>query len=337
MKFASKSIELAEFVLRKDAGRGEIILHDCLLGIAALGVLALRNNGILVVLALLPAALLLIRERHQKLRLAGVLSAALIVFLLGQAVLFRALRVEQPPVTEALAIPLQQFGRVIKEGRPLTEEEAAFLDAILPLEQWETLYRPVSVDPVKFAEDFYGGALVGNPARFLRVWLGLLRRYPADFILAALDETRMLWNPLVKTDMVLSYHSTDEYPFQIPSPPFPALTARMRGIVDYLAGSPLFRVFWSPAALFLASAVLGVLLLLRRQRERLLPLIPCWVLWFSLLLTLPAGLLGRYVYGVFLCMPAFFAMLGRRNYNAYPQRNNPLDNTSPAPAAADRG
>ncbi len=302
------SVELAEIILRRDMAPQAARLHYFLLAFASLGVLALRNNGLLIVLLLIPSALLLARGRRLKVRLSAALAAALVFFLLMQSVLFSALRVEQPPASEALAIPLQQFGRVIHEGRALTEEEAAFLGTILPLERWEELYHPHSIDPVKFAKGFYGGAAIGQPAQFLRVWLGLLRRYPADFIIAALDETRMLWNPLTKAEMILSYDA-DEYAFQVQRSPLPALTSFVRNAVHSLEKSAVLHVFWSPAILFMAFLVIAAILLLRRQKERLLPLIPCLALWVSLMLTIPAGLLGRYIYAFFLCLPLFLSLL----------------------------
>ncbi|MDR3312944.1 MAG: DUF6020 family protein [Oscillospiraceae bacterium] len=301
------TIELAELCSSAKAGR----LHLALLAIAALGVLFFRNNGVFIIALLLPCALLLAKGRSKKRLLTSVCALTLVAFFLMQGVLFRALRVEQTPLSEAFAIPLQQFGRVVKEERPLAEDEAAYLDSILPLEQWKTLYSPISIDPVKFAEDFYGGVIAENPKQFARIWLGLLLHYPADFFAATLDETQMLWDPAAKPWMIFSYDSTDEYAFQIQHSPAPALTNAVRSGVYWMENSTVLHLFWNPAFLFMAAAIVGLALLLRRQKERLLPLIPCFVLWLSLALTIPAGLLGRYVFSIFLCIPLFLTLLAR--------------------------
>ncbi len=303
------TIELAEFALT-ESSFGKNPAHLVLLTIGALGTVFFRNNGVLILLLLLPCLFLLLRGRRKKLWLGGSIAFALGCFLLVQTVLFPALHVKQTPVVESLAVPLQQIGRVMHEVRPLRREEAAFLNEVLPLGRWKEYYDPTRADEIKFAKEFNDTVIEEHPGTFVKIWAGLFLRYPADFLSAALDLTRPLWDPLTPANLLmrLSDRASEKYPFLNPRSAAPHLQMSVRRLIEVCRCNRAFLLFWSPALLVTVSAGIGLLSLLRRQKERLLPFIPCWGLWLSLLLTIPV-IGSRYYWGFYLLMPIYVTFL----------------------------
>ncbi len=337
------TVELAELTLRPQAKSPRArVLHLAILFAAALGVLFLRNNGFIVILSLLPAALLLRGGWRGRLRLCAVMLAAALVFFAGQAALFRAYSVRQTPITEALAIPLQHIGRVVSEKRPMTQEETTYFSRILPMEAWDAYYNASKADTLKFSPHFKGAVIADDPALFLRRWGALALRYPADACAATLDEAQMLWDPVhaLYWRMLDGTVKIKTFDFLRQRSPAPALTEAVHQAIPRLARTPALRPFWNPAHLFWVSVIAALLLLLRRQKERLLAFVPCWALWVSLLLTIPHGRVGRYVYCIYLCAPIFIALLGRKKEeepDADTQRHAQALDVAVGAAAADAG
>ena len=105
-------------------------------------------------------------------------------------------QLEKSPFTETLAVPFQQIGRGIVNEREISPEDEAFLSEIFYLEEVKNCYRPESADPMKFEAYRYssGDFLEENFGQFLKIWIRLGLRYPGDYLLAWIDETRGYWD-----------------------------------------------------------------------------------------------------------------------------------------------
>ncbi|MDR2525612.1 MAG: DUF6020 family protein [Oscillospiraceae bacterium] len=315
-------IELAELAWRKDTAESSRLrwLHILSLCLAVLGTLFFRNNGAFVVLLLLPLGLWLLPQRRRKFILTGICASEIALFAFAQSVLLPAFHVRQTPVTEGLALPLQQIGRVIAKERPLAPEEEAALAEILPLDVWRAKYSSLTVDPVKFDAAFNGDAVEVDKQGFMRLWGKLLLRYPGDYIAATLGETRLLWDITAEPGMLEEFYNSSVHTHIRRKTPFPALQELEYKLINIWMLSRYtipFHIVWNPPVCFAVCGVMMVRILLRRQKRLLLPFIPVVGLWISLFLTIPHGAVGRYVWPVFCAVPLLFSIGARvRKYQS---------------------
>jgi hypothetical protein len=289
-------IELSELASRP--GEGKVFPHLALLAVAAFFVCFLRNNGALILLLLLVAALFFLSEKKQKHVTAGIFAGVLVIFSMAQVIVLPALRVRQTPITEALAVPLQQVGKVVKNERALTAQEEVALAKIMPLDAWRATYETRGVDAVKFNSDFNGTEIQENPRSFFRLWWKLFLRYPGDYVTAALEETVTLWDPLfVSPSELAAISAVQTSPNSI----------GLYQFVDYF--TVFRRAFWSPTLLLCAEMLIALVLLLRKQRRQLLPFVVIAGLYLSLAATMPMGDERRYTWPVVFCLPVLLAGL----------------------------
>ncbi len=196
--------------------RGTLPAVKDLLLLAAGGILAIwtRKNGIYVVLAsvlLLVAALLLRKERKAALAVAGCLAVMLAVAQGVTAVLIATYDFAPGSQREAFSLPFQQTARVVlMHGDELTQEERDIIDGVLDVETIATEYDADLADPVKatFRDDAPPEALQA----YLRLWLAQLTRYPVEYVDAAVNLSRELYDPLLqKTEFYekSSFHNLD--------------------------------------------------------------------------------------------------------------------------------
>ena len=165
-----------------------------LLLLSGLLVCLFRSNGLYLFLLTLPFLVLGLR-REWKLLLPGLLlTAALALCIKGPV--YDALGVAKPAFSESLSIPAQQIARVVYEGRELTQEQIDLLDRTVDYDSIAAYYQPELSDPVK-ALIQYGDPeyLDAHKGEYLKLWLRLGLRYPADYWNAFVDQTHGYWYP----------------------------------------------------------------------------------------------------------------------------------------------
>lgn len=162
----------ALFILRAGKGRGR---DRVLLCAAAAGMILLRNEGKFIV----PLAGLLTAWADRKNRKAILaFTAAAAVFCLAVfRGLFPALGYTKGGTQEILSVPLQQTGRVVRDhSAELSAGEREAIDRVLVYDRLAEEYNPETSDQVKdlFRQESTGAEL----ADYLRVWAGLVLKYP---------------------------------------------------------------------------------------------------------------------------------------------------------------
>lgn len=305
--------------------RWQGMVHLAVLGLA---VSFLRNNGIyLLACALLVAGVQL--RAHWK-RLVPCFLALLVVIWGVQGPLYSALGIAQSPFAESLAIPLQQMGRVVSRGGELTEEQAEYLDHLLPLETMGEVYWDFSADRIKFHEDFDDAFLEANKGGFFSTWLTMLFPHFKDYCIAFLMETAGYWRPGTMNWYVapgINGYSTT-YGVE------PAnLAERYLGLslqetiqekAEDLQEDDLTAPFFNMAAMVWLVFFCAALLLARGQGRRLLFLVPLLALWATTMIAAPTFCELRYLYAFFTCAPAavWLSLPGREESLAAPRARN---------------
>lgn len=294
----------------------------CVWALLVLAGMFLRNNGMFAVVALL-ACLVFIRVATRKKAgfsacgqnaVIAVTAACLAVYLVVTGPVFSLMGAESSPKVESYGILLNQMGRVAATGGEMDEEEAAYLDALLPLEEYAEVYHPACVDPLKWDEDFDSEALGDD---FFSTWFSLFTKNPATYFEAWELQTFGYWSvshSQYLTTMVTNiaagvpYVSADGEPnetilemFDIYTDNFLGQDARAYYPMDE-PNLPIGPVMW--ATLFVAICLwrLG-------RRGWLLSLVPVAVLYATLLVATPFAYWPRYIALLQFSIPLYAALL----------------------------
>lgn len=192
--FILQLMALYECVQEKKKGIG---IYDVLFFVGSIGMQLFRNNGRYAMLPLqgvLVLALLIDkRERKCWAKLAANCLAALIGGSLLLAAIFHVTHAEQGDKREMLSVPIQQFARcmvyhggagvMMEDDSTMDEADRALIRDFL-LNEGYKLYDPAISDPVKRTTNTY--VVRYRTGDFLKTYLGLLRKYPGDYINAVL-------------------------------------------------------------------------------------------------------------------------------------------------------
>lgn len=273
-----------------------------------------RSNGILI--ALLSTALILfILKKNCK--IFAVCSCLSIALYFGVVYGFYPLfDVEATSITEALAIPLQQLCCVVADGKTISPDVEKYLSEILPLDIIAAEYDPVSIDAIKFHEQFDGEVISNDLFGFIKVWFEVLLQHPVTYVKAYLSEVEALWNMSMEVGMLEPSHISPNFVQANMSPVIPTLHSIYDTIVNisYLSTYAFFiKPFWNPALYYALACICGLCCFVKKKPPALASLLPVFALFVSVAVSMPRATAGRYVYAIFCCLPLIIFAAAEQN------------------------
>lgn len=159
-------------------------------------VITLRNNGLYIVI--ICTVIFAIKYRKQLFnQLKLFLIGNLILLTISVIILFPImsyLKIESP-FAETVGIPLQQVSRVVVLDGDMTDEQADFIDQLIPHERIKESYTPCIVDRIKWNPEFNDEFLEANKGEFLSTWGKMFWSNKKIYIDAHLLETAGFWAP----------------------------------------------------------------------------------------------------------------------------------------------
>lgn len=150
-------------------------------------VFALRSNGFVVVVVSVLVAFLLCSQVRKRAAILGF--GSLVGLFVVQAIALNAFSIAPAHFSESVALPLQQIAKTVVDDGNVSEEQAAFIDEVIPLEELESVYRPDTPNPIKFSPEFNDDFLESHKVEFLTVWIQLLPSNFGAYVSAWLHET----------------------------------------------------------------------------------------------------------------------------------------------------
>lgn len=156
------------------------------LAVVLLAVAFLRNNGFYIVVAVgvALAIMALSRRRHPAKGRAsgfaaslGMVAVASAVYLVVTGPVYQMLGVAATESVETVGMQLNQMARVVVMDGDLTDENRAYMESLMPLDEYERVYTPATVDNLKWADGFDAEAVKVDGA-FLRNWLTMMANNP---------------------------------------------------------------------------------------------------------------------------------------------------------------
>jgi hypothetical protein len=299
---------------------------------AVLGMILFRNNGRYALMVLLVMQLLTVvfGKQYRKFY-ARIFCVTLLGLLLGNGglhLLFQETAAIQGDAREMISVPIQQVARVmVYHEDELSEQDRALVNEFILYEAYRN-YRPEIADPVK-------GNTVSWVVRyktkdFMDTYFGLFRRYPGDYLNAALAlDAGYLWmgdvshatiNQKFAADAGLGYIQTRWVDGELnergiyKDSKWPWLREGMEIFANenaYLS-QPLLRFLVIPGTYIWAYLLLAGIWIIRRRFILLLPL--AFVLGYYITLLLGPAVQLRYLYPLMICLPFLITLcIGRRD------------------------
>lgn len=303
------SVSLLELLfLKKDSAKA--YLPDIFLYILSGIMMCLfRTNGWYAFLISLPFLIYAFRQ-HIKILLAAhapILAAVLFIKL----VLMDSLGVIQPDFVESVSIPLQQVACVICQDRELTAEEWDSVHKVADTTYIKELYAPGFADNMKeLVRAGNPNYLTAHKEEYLRLWVSLGLRYPADYLDAYISQTIGYWFPDVTytvgdiDGIIPSETGVYSHPL-IGGPVIVKIKEVLIKLGDML---PLYGLLFSMGAMFWALLINIAIVLLKKKYNRVVLFLPGLAVILTLFIATPVSSEFRYAYSLAYTLPLYLLL-----------------------------
>lgn len=230
----------------------------------------------------------------------------LIVVLFVKYPVMHVYEIPQSDFVDSLSIPVQQLARVVANGEPLQESEAAFLDQLMDLEQAAVLYQPDESDHVQNLIRQKGtDNLESHKADFFKMWLSIGISHPKAYFDAFVAQTNYFWYPDVHCETGLA---DGIYPNEYGLRWQPVISGkwiiRIKEILFKLPDViPLYGLLWSTGFILWIIMLSAALSLHMGRPAGALVCLPFILLIAALCIATPAAAEFRYAYAAFYALP----------------------------------
>lgn len=267
-----------------------------------------RTNGWYALAVSIPFILITYRKC-----LKTMIPVHLIIILLVLFVKYPVMHVYEIPqadFVESLSIPVQQIARVIynaeTSGEPVRENEAAYIDKIMDLEQVTAAYQPDVSDNIKNLIRRTGNDyLESHKGEFIKMWLSIGLNHPKAYLDAYIAQTHGYWYPdgNYETGLADGIYANE---FGLGWQPVlrGSVIVKIKEILFKLPELiPLYGLMWSMGFTLWLILLLAALSLRMRKPANTLICLPFILLYATLCIATPVATEFRYVYAAFYALP----------------------------------
>lgn len=284
--------------------------HSVIFVIAGIMMCLFRSNGWYAFLVCIPF-LFIYYWKHDK-KVIGLLACSLFTAILVRYPVMNNFQVTPPDFVESLCIPIQQISNVLVNDRTLTAEQNALIDHVIDRSYVKELYNPTFADNMKeLVRAGHPEYLETHKKEYLRLWLQLLIQYPADYLEAYIQQTNGYWYPdsyypvaeaegISLTTLGISHTPLIRGPIVVKAK---EIAIKLGSMI------PVYGTLWSMGVAFWVLLLAMGSVWIRRENKKLLYLLPCIMLWLSVMIATPVATEFRYVYFLILCEPFFLCMM----------------------------
>lgn len=263
----------------------------------------LRSNGWYAFVLSMPLILITYRQWWKVMLPVHLIILLLVLFV--KYPVMHVYEIRQADYVESLSIPVQQLARVVAAGEPLPENETAFLEQLMDLEQAAKLYQPDVSDNIKNLIRPNSDYLESHKAAFFKIWLTIGLEHPKTYFDAYAAQTKGYWYPDVSCEVGLS---DGIYPneFGLHWQPIIKGTVliKIKEILFKLPDLiPLYGMLWSMGFILWGLLLLTALSLRMNSPAGALVCLPFILLIATLCIAAPVAAEFRYTYAAFYALP----------------------------------
>ncbi|MFI3212199.1 MAG: DUF6020 family protein, partial [Eubacteriales bacterium] len=268
-----------------------------------------RTNGWYAYWIMIPVILVLFRAKLRPVIMLICLVITTVLLIKGPVM--NAYDVIQPDLVESLSIPAQQLSRVIVSDKPLTEEQNQFLNEILDTSQIVDLYNPYVSDGFKrLVREGNPDYLEENFGEFIKVYLEIGLTYPLDYFLAFTDQSIGFWFPS-QEGIIAGDEGIIANEFGVTNEAFftGALVIKINEICLKLKDMvPLYGILWNMGGIFWIILFSCGLCYVHGDKRLFLLYLPCFAVFFTLVIATPVAKEFRYAYSYIYCLPLYLIL-----------------------------
>lgn len=250
--------------------------------------MAIRNNGFYLTLALLPFVIIHFRKDKRFLvKIVSVLLIPMLIFKIGYSgILFSSLGIREGSPREMLSVPFQQTARYITEYEDeiTPEEEDAILTVLgnheKSLEDIAKIYVPDRSDNVKGIYNKY--AETDDLVNYFKVWFSQLTKHPLVYVEAFLNLNYSWFCFDAEWDIIYYNGVTDE---TVPeyfkgldnSKAFSDERDILEEIINTIDQIPIVNCFFEFSFYTWLYVIVFIAMLIRKRHKDLLACLPLFV------------------------------------------------------------
>ena len=307
---------LMDFIFTKGKFAERNILFWLVYAFMMLMIIFTRNNGIYLVAFTTAGvfAFYIFQKKYRIKKMGTVLLLSLGIMLLSKLVTgpgYDYIGITKP-TTESYGLFLNQMARVVAYDGNMSEEDREYMNGLLPLELYESTYRPCCVDLLKFNENFRGDYLNEG---FFKTYFSMLFKNPKLYFESWQLQTYGFWTVNQEEINYYDRNITGALPKNLNSETYAEELEHYNLRVDNLLQSDWFReVFPSvdiyvPIGMIVWMIILAVIILVIDGKELLwIPLLPSIGLFLTLVIASPIFYWPRYAIALQYLLPVYLLL-----------------------------
>ena len=285
---------------------------DILLLINAIFLVLFRNGGILI-----PMISFIVYYFIKKEKKYLYYALILLLFNFSLTFVFKIFSIQDSHFSELIATPLQQISRTIIDKGSINNRDEELIERIIPLRLIYSSYLHRSADGIKFNPEFNDAYLETYKIDFIIAWIRTGLVNIKTYIIAWMYETQGFWDLKTNSEYYVPiYNYFDIFTGkEIDMNLIPFLsTNTMNNIFKYYISFTRFisncsSVFW----LICTSIYLSIIY---EKRNVLIFSIPLFILGMIYVLDSPVYEQFRYIYPLYISLPAIiFLLFHKENIN----------------------
>lgn len=327
---------LIDFIFSK----GRIVDNDKLYWLKyvffALMIIFTRNNGIYVVAFTVAGIFIcyLLVKKYEINKLGMILLVSMGVVLVSKVITGPgyAYRGIFNSVTESYGIFLNQMARVVTYEGNMSEEDKEYMNNLLPLELYETTYRPCCVDLLKFNENFRGDYLKED---FFKHYFSMLLKNPRLYFESWQLQTYGFWTVNQQEINYYSRNITGAYPKNLNQETYADELEHYDLRVENLLKNQQFREMFPSVDIFVPIGTIvwiivmvGVFLFVNEMELLWLGLLPSVGVILTLLVASPMFYWPRYAVALQYLLPVYIILFFvKKQEETYEMKENNLSLT----------
>jgi hypothetical protein len=280
-------------------------------------ILFFRKNGLIIVggVALFLLFWLKAKEKLPAVSLFVLLIASSII----QGPIFAAVGIESDHFVETVALPTQQLANLVYTDKPLSEEQAALMNGIIPEDKLKETYSYRSPDSMKYSGHFDYDYMDAHKTESLLAWLQLMPSYPKEYLQAWGALSYGYWY-IGESNWVVSdagFTRQEAHNLLFERTGFAWANAGLDTQYEDLRNYPLAFPLFNLACLVWITLASALLCFNKRSRWKIVCLLPALLLIFTMMLSAPTAEL-RYIFPLHLSLPLMLLL-------PFLQRQSPSD------------
>ena len=262
-----------------------------------------RNNAIYMFI-ILSIVTYVIFKTHRKVILKSF-GLVIVSYFLIVGPGYKLCGIKQTESTEYVSIPLQQVGRMVHKEVKLTKQQEKLINDLIPINTLKKAYYPVTVDSIKWNKEYNDKVLSKNKMKYLKLWITMCLKHPGIALEAQSAATLGYWYPEINywyaATPVNGVNVNNKYGIYLTPKTSKAVYSMIES--NTFEDKPIVNIEWNFVLWLYVIFIFNIVSFKKKKWEGIMPYVPIFGIWFTLMIATPVYAEFRYIYGAFTVFP----------------------------------